>query len=51
MKTLAKFIFNFSETYYIPLGPCAPFIFEKMIGYKGIKQEKINGTSLPGKLK
>jgi len=39
-KITFRFIWNFSETFYLPLGRFAPFAFEKMIGFKGVKLDK-----------
>lgn len=39
MKEFWSFIWWFSEYFYIPLGRFAPFVFGKMVGKKGHKQE------------
>ncbi len=35
MKLLWRLIWTLSETFGIPLGRCAPFVFGRMVGCKG----------------
>lgn len=50
MKGIGKFvgriIWNFSESFYIPLGKFAPIVFGWMIGAKGILVKTSDGEHL-----
>jgi len=47
MRTLFRIIWWLSETFWIPLGRFAPYVFGKMIGSKPVEIDDLGNPILP----